>query len=114
MAAGKLQRVLREVTYANAPDADLLQRFAQTGCDLEGKSRKEVARSLGCAEGTVGSRLARGRELLRARLCHHGFGLSVGALAVVWSETRAAVPPSLVSAAVKAVTVSSAKVTALA
>src|SRR5262249_48381362 len=33
-------------------------------CDLEGKTRKEVAGQIGCAEGTVASRLARGRSIL--------------------------------------------------
>src|SRR5712691_10850181 len=37
-------------------------------CDLEGKTRKEVARQLGCPEGTVASRLARARIILAKRL----------------------------------------------
>ena len=37
-------------------------------CDLEGKTRKEVARQLGCPEGTVAGRLARARTMLANRL----------------------------------------------
>src|SRR5262245_37708928 len=37
-------------------------------CDLEGKSRKETARQLGCPEGTVAGRLARARAMLAKRL----------------------------------------------
>ena len=37
-------------------------------CDLEGRTRKEVARQFGCPEGTVASRLSRAREMLAKRL----------------------------------------------
>ncbi|MBV8430290.1 MAG: sigma-70 family RNA polymerase sigma factor, partial [Solirubrobacterales bacterium] len=37
-------------------------------CDLEGKTRKEVARQLGWPEGTVAGRLARARAVLAKRL----------------------------------------------
>jgi DNA-directed RNA polymerase specialized sigma24 family protein len=40
--------------------------------DLEGMTRKEVARQLGWPEGTVASRLARGRARLAKRLARHG------------------------------------------
>jgi RNA polymerase sigma factor (sigma-70 family) len=45
---------------------------------LEGKTTVEVARELGCPKGTVLSRLARGRDRLRARLVRRGMAFSVG------------------------------------
>ena len=73
-------------------------------CDLEGMTRKEAARQLGWAEGTVSSRLSRGRELLARRLKQHGLALSVAALAgALGSGTAtAALPSSLVHSTVKA------------
>jgi RNA polymerase sigma factor (sigma-70 family) len=73
-------------------------------CDLEGKTRKEVARQLGCAEGTVASRLARARTMLAKRLARHGVDLSGGALAEVLSQqlASAGVPSSVVSSTIQA------------
>jgi RNA polymerase sigma factor (sigma-70 family) len=77
-------------------------RAVIVACDLEGRSRKEAARLLGLAEGTVSSRLARGRCLLAKRMSRYGLALSGGALAVTLSEGMAsAVPASLVSVTVK-------------
>jgi RNA polymerase sigma factor (sigma-70 family) len=63
-------------------------------CDLEGKTRKEAARELGCAEGTVASRLARGRSLLAGRLTRRGVTLAGAVLC-------SAVPAPLVAVTVK-------------
>jgi RNA polymerase sigma factor (sigma-70 family) len=48
-------------------------------CYLEGNTQEESARQLGCPLGTVRSRLAQGRALLRQRLARHGLTLSVAA-----------------------------------
>jgi RNA polymerase sigma factor (sigma-70 family) len=50
-------------------------------CCLEGWSHAEAARVLGCAPGTVASRLSRAKARLRAWLGRRGFSLSVGAIA---------------------------------
>jgi RNA polymerase sigma factor (sigma-70 family) len=75
-------------------------------CDLEGQTQKEAARLLGCPEGTVSSRLARGRALLARRLRRHGAALSGAALAAVLARGVAAaeVPAILAGSAIKAAT----------
>src|SRR5207244_8963484 len=50
-------------------------------CDLEGKTRKEAARHLKVAEGTVASRLATARAMLARRLTRRGASGSGAALA---------------------------------
>jgi RNA polymerase sigma factor (sigma-70 family) len=79
-------------------------------CDLECKTRKEAARQLGLAEGTVASRLARGRTMLASRLARHGLAVSGGALAAVLSENvaSAGVPTPAVSATIRAASVCAA------
>jgi hypothetical protein len=71
-------------------------------CDLEGRSRKEVARELNIPEGTLSSRLTTARRLLARRLARHGLTVTAGILAAVFAEkTPASVPPSLASRTVK-------------
>jgi RNA polymerase sigma factor (sigma-70 family) len=72
-------------------------------CDLEGKTRKEAARQLGCPEGTVAGHLARGRAMLARRLRRHGLGVSCGALAALLSPKASAIPPSIVSSTITTV-----------
>jgi RNA polymerase sigma factor (sigma-70 family) len=54
-------------------------------CELEGRSRKEVARTLGVPEGTLSSRLAQAKKLLARRLSRYG----TVALAALISESMA-------------------------
>lgn len=73
-------------------------------CDLEGKTRKEAARQLGCPEGTVATRLARGRTMLAKRLARRGLPVTGAALTSVLSQnvTSASVPTSLTSSTIHA------------
>jgi RNA polymerase sigma factor (sigma-70 family) len=79
---------------ANLPEK---YRVAVVLCDLEGRTRKEAARHLGWAAGTVASRLARGRALLAKRLGRPDAALAVGSLAA-----PAGVPAALRASTVRA------------
>ena len=71
-------------------------------CELEGVSRRDAARRLGLAEGTLSSRLSRGRALLRDRLARRGVTLGTGMLAALLPEPAgAALPEPLADAAVR-------------
>ena len=75
-------------------------RVAVVLCELQGKSRKEAARLLGLAEGTLSWRLAQARKLLAAKLARHADLFSAGALAAVLSQglASACVPRALLAA----------------
>jgi RNA polymerase sigma factor (sigma-70 family) len=75
-------------------------------CDLEDRTRKEVARHLGVPEGTVAGRLARARAMLAKRLAQRGVTLSAEALAAVLAQNvaSASVSISLVSSTIQAAT----------
>jgi RNA polymerase sigma factor (sigma-70 family) len=64
-------------------------RTAVVLCDVEGRSRKEVARQLAIPEGTLSSRLATARKRLAARLSRLGFVLSGASLAALLAENAA-------------------------
>ena len=77
-------------------------RAAIVLCDMEGLTEGQAARRLGWPIGTVRSRLARGRERLRARLTRRGLTLSAavsGSLATP-EAASAAVPAVLVNSTV--------------
>jgi RNA polymerase sigma factor (sigma-70 family) len=79
-------------------------RAAIVACDLEARTRREAARQLGITEGTLSSRVARGRALLAKRLARCGVALSGGALAVALSHeaASAALAAGLVSSTARA------------
>jgi RNA polymerase sigma factor (sigma-70 family) len=104
-------RPLLDKELARLPD---LYRVPVLLCDLEGKTYREAARQLGCPEGTLSARLARARAMLAKRLVRHGLVLSGGSLAMALSlnAASASVPPTVVSAAVKAASLFAAGPTA--
>ncbi len=75
-----------------------IHRVVLVLCDLEGKTRKEAARDLGLAEGTVASRLARARAMLAKRLAQRGTVISSATLAaaLMHNAASASVPDSVV------------------
>jgi RNA polymerase sigma factor (sigma-70 family) len=66
-------------------------------CYLQEKTYTEAAKSLGLAAGTVSSRLARARDLLRKRLLRRGLALSSSLLGALLAQQAlsAAVPGAL-------------------
>jgi RNA polymerase sigma factor (sigma-70 family) len=78
-------------------------RVAIVLCDLEGRTRKDVARQLGVPDGTLAARLARGRAMLAKRLARHGFTGAVGsALPVVMKRSAwASVPASVMCSTIR-------------
>jgi RNA polymerase sigma factor (sigma-70 family) len=81
-------------------------RLATVLCDLEGRSRREVALQLKIPEGTLSSRLTTARQMLARRLRRHGVALAGGALATALSgnATAGSLPGSLVRSTVEAAT----------
>jgi RNA polymerase sigma-70 factor (ECF subfamily) len=75
-------------------------------CDLEGMTIREAARQLGWPQGTVATRLARGRTLLARRLADSRLSLSLGALALALAQGSASadMPTALVGSTVEAAT----------
>ena len=74
-------------------------------CYLQEKTYADAARELGLAAGTVSSRLARARDLLRKRLVRRGLALSSSLLVTLLSRRAlsAAVPAALRDATSRAV-----------
>src|SRR5437868_14380783 len=72
-------------------------------CYLEGKTHIEAAQVLGWPSGSMSKRLEQAREILRLRLTRRGVALSSVVLITSLGESaRAALPPALVNASVKA------------
>jgi RNA polymerase sigma factor (sigma-70 family) len=124
--ATAVRRLAREKQVANVPhpsieleqaDADLERlldqelnkladkyRLPLVLCELEGRSRREVARQLKLPEGTLSSRLATARKLLAARLTRRGVTLASGMLGgvIAANHATAAISPQLLARTSKA------------
>jgi parvulin-like peptidyl-prolyl isomerase len=59
-------------------------------CELQGRSRQQAAKDLRIGEGTLSSRLARARKLLRDRLTKRGFTLLIPTSVAVSTKLTAA------------------------
>jgi hypothetical protein len=70
-------------------------------CELEGRSRKEVARLLGVPEGTLSWRLAQAKKMLARRLSRYGT-VSVATL-LAEGAASARLPPTLLNSTAKVV-----------
>ncbi len=71
-------------------------------CELEGASRQDAARQLGLPEGTLSSRLARGRSLLRDRLSRRGVASVSGPFATpIGKSVNVALPGPLTASTVR-------------
>jgi RNA polymerase sigma factor (sigma-70 family) len=73
-------------------------------CDLEGKTRKDVARQLALPEGTVAGRLSRARAMLARRLSREGLAVTGTMLGAALSTQAATVPPAALSSTIHATT----------
>src|SRR5204863_2582452 len=83
-------RAVIDQELSGLPDA---YRAAVIACDLEGHTRAEAAGRLGWSEGTVASRLARGRALLADRLTRRGLAIPAAGLVAVFGATTAGAAP---------------------
>jgi RNA polymerase sigma factor (sigma-70 family) len=111
---GSATKALESATERDSPEswpelheeiARLPERYREpvVMCYLEGLTTEAVARRLGCPRGTVLSRLARGRERLRARLTRRGLALPAALLTATTQAglARAALPAALFDATLR-------------
>lgn len=98
----ELQRLLDKELSA-LPDK---YRLPVVLCDLESRTRKEVAAQLRIPEGTLSSRLATAHQILAKRLARHGLAVSGASLAALFAQNAAAacVPAAMVSSTIETAT----------
>src|SRR6266496_3924357 len=98
----ELQRLLDQELSA-LPDK---YRLPVVLCDLEGRTRREVAAQLKIPEGTLSSRLATAHHMLAKRLARHGLAVSGGSLAALLAQNAAlaGMPAAVVASTIKTAT----------
>jgi RNA polymerase sigma factor (sigma-70 family) len=91
-------------------------RIAIILCDLEGRTRKEVARQLGLPESTLSGRLTTARRMLARRLARHRVEPGDSLLTLLSPGAAGSLPPALVITTTQAVggAILSAEVAAIA
>jgi RNA polymerase sigma factor (sigma-70 family) len=97
-------RELRPIVHEEVQRLPAKYRTPIILCYLEGLTHEEAARELSWPKGTVASRVARARELLRKRLTRRGITLAVtlAALGSVPASASALVPAPLIQTALRA------------
>jgi RNA polymerase sigma factor (sigma-70 family) len=93
VGAGAEQTDLRAAIDQELSGLPAAYRAAVVACDLEGHTRAEAAGRLGWSEGTVASRLARGRALLADRLTRRGIVVPAAGLGVALGAPGAEAAP---------------------
>ncbi len=104
---GIVQRELRSVLDEELGRLPDRYRAPLVLCYLEGRTTQEAAHALGCPQGTVMTRLARGRERLRGRLSRRGVTLTTALLTT--EALTAAVPSALLESTVRIAVLASAR-----
>src|SRR5262249_28536378 len=99
-ASGAEEELLEQLDHelSRLPDK---YRVPVVLCELEGSSRKEVARLLGVPEGTLSWRLAHAKKMLARKLSRYGGTLALAAL-ISESAASACLSPALRAATVQA------------
>jgi RNA polymerase sigma factor (sigma-70 family) len=98
---GRELLTLLDEELQNLPDR---YRAPLVHCYLEGQTRDEAAKQLGCSESTVNRRLEQGKKQLHKRLLRRGVDLSASliALALTQNVAKAALSKSFIGATVNA------------
>jgi len=109
LAGRQALRDLREPDASSVLDEEVMRLPAKYRVPLvlfyfQGKTKREIGGELGCPEGTISARLARGRKQLRRRLATRGISSSSDLFASVCllQAIRRPVPSSLCAAALRA------------
>src|SRR5262249_45256345 len=105
-AATAIQSELRLLLDEALSRLPMKYRVPLVLCFLEGKTRARASAELGWSEGTLSSRLSRGKDLLRAYLLRRGVILTAGGLATALAQQVGAdtLPAVLAKSAAKVAT----------
>lgn len=100
---GSLESEELAVLYRELAKLPQRYRSALLLCDLQGMTRQAAAKALGLAEGTLASRVHRGRQLLAKRLRQAGFTLAAAAAVRAGQAAGGEVPAGMIASAARLV-----------